>query len=142
MILKEQDIFYSQERDGRYPEVERPACPIAFVIGGDVVFAHGFSPSIGDNIFLSNPTYSSRVETIDGVETEIVIANVNGTITEMIVNDLFTSVLLSDSLAVPISRTTSLYVNVGWKYDENGFFQTQTINGVSKRVNGMGQVVS
>jgi len=142
MILKAEDIFYSKERDGEYPTVERPACPIAFVINNEVVFAHGFSPSIGDNIFLANPKYSSRIEIIDDVETEIVIAEVNGVITEMILDELFTSVLLSDALAVPISRTTSLYVNTGWKHDENGFFQTQFIQGVEKRINGMGVVVS
>lgn len=142
MILKEEDIFYLRERDGQYPEVERPACPVAFVIDGEVVFAHGFSPAIGDNIFLANSTYSSRMETIDGIDTEIVIADVGGVITEMIVGELFTSVLLSNALAVPISRTTSLLVNTGWKHDEYGFFQLQSINGVSKRINGMGVVVS
>jgi hypothetical protein len=59
----------------------------------------------------------------------------------MILDELFTSVLLSDALAVPISRTTSLYVNTGWKYDEGGFFQTQFIQGVEKQINGMGVVV-
>ena len=144
MILQLSDILYSSERDGTYdgiggPVVEHPVTPIAFVIDGEVVFAQGFSPSIGDNIFLANPTYSSRVEIIDGVETEIVIANVNGAITEMIVNNLFTSVLLSNPNAVPITRGS--LVNVGWKYDENGFFLIESFNNVKRRIDENGIVV-
>ena len=142
MILKERDIFYLEERDGYYPEVERPASAVAFVIAGEVVFAHGFSPAVGDNIFLANPTYSSKIQNIDGVDTEIVIADVDGVITEMIVSELFTCILLSNALAVPMSRTTSLLVNKGWKHDVYGFYQLQVINGVSQRIIGMGVVVS
>jgi len=144
MILKSSDIFYSSERDGTYdgisgPAVEHPVTPIAFVIGGEVVFAQGFSPSIGDNIFLANPTYTSRIEFIDGVETEIVIANVNGVVAEMIVDDLFTAVLLSNPLAILIKKRS--LVNTGWSHDENGFFVMQSIDGVERRINEMGDVI-
>lgn len=148
MILTSYDIFYEPSRDGvssqwgsshSFNIVEKPCTPIAFVIDGEVVLANGFSPSIGDNVFLANPTYSSRVEIIDGVETEIVIANVNGAITEMIVNDLFTSVLLSNPIAVPITRGS--LVNVGWKYDENGFFLIESSNNVKRRIDENGIVV-
>lgn len=145
MILKLSDILYSSERDGTYdgiggPTVEHPVTPIAFVIDGEVVFAQGFSPSIGDNIFLANPTYTSRIEFIDGIETEIVIANVNGVVTEMIVEDLFTAVLLSNPLAILINRNS--LVDTGWNHDENGFFIMQSIDGVEKKINDMGDVIS
>jgi len=145
MILTSYDIFYSSERDGTYdgigaPAVEHPVTPIAFVIDGEVVFAQGFSPSIGDNIFLANPTYTSRIEFIDGVETEIVIADVNGVITEMIVDDLFTAVLLSNPLAILIKKNS--LVNTGWSYDENGFFAMQSIDGIEKKINDMGNIIS
>lgn len=145
MILKTADILYSPQRDGSYdgisgPQVAHAVTPIAFVIDNEVVFAQGFSPSIGDNIFLANPTYTSRIESIDGVETEIVIANVNGAITEMIVDDLFTAVLLSTPLAVLIEKHS--LVNTGWSHDENGFFIMQLIDGVQKRIDSMGNVVA
>jgi hypothetical protein len=145
VILQTSDIFYSSERDGTYdgingPAVEHPVTPIAFVIDGEVVFAQGFSPNIGDNIFLANPTYTSRIEFINGVETEIVIANINEVITEMIVNDLFTAVLLSNPLAILINKHS--LVNTGWNYDENGFFIMQSIDGVEKKINDMGDVIS
>lgn len=145
MILKTADILYSPQRDGSYdgisgPPVAHAVTPIAFVIDNEVVFAQGFSPSIGDNIFLANPTYTSRIESIDGVETEIVIANVNGAITEMIVDDLFTAVLLSTPLAVLIEKHS--LVNTGWSHDENGFFIMQLIDGVQKRIDSMGNVVA
>lgn len=144
MILQTSDIFYSSERDGTYdgidgPVVEHPVTPIAFVISGEVVYAQGFSPSIGDNVFLANPTYTSRIELINDIETEIVVANVNGTITEMVVNDLFTAVLLSNPLAILIDKHS--LVNTGWSYDENGFFVMQLIDGVERKINGMGDVV-
>lgn len=142
MILSRYDIFYDRSRDGHYPEVTNPATPVAFIIDGEVVFADGFCPSIGDNIFLANPQYTSRLEVIDGIETEIVVATVGTTVTEMVVDELFTSVLLSEPLAIRITRTDSIMVDVGWKYDENGFYQMQEIDGVVKRINGMGNFVS
>ncbi len=145
MILQLPDILYSSERDGTYDGiggsvVEHPVTPIAFVIDGEVVFAQGFCPHIGDNIFLANPIYTSRTEFIDGVETEIIIANVNGVITEMIVSDLFTAVLLSNSLAILINKNS--LVDTGWSHDENGFFVMQLVDGVEKRINDMGDVIS
>lgn len=141
MILSMQDVLYSPTRDGEWPDVERPACPIAFVIDGEVVYAHGFCPEIGDNIFLANPTYSSRTDNVDGVDVEVVIATVGDTSTEMILSEELTAILLSEPVAAPITRETSLYVEVGWLYDENGFYSFKTIDGESKRVNGMLQEV-
>ena len=141
MILYPQDIFYLQSRDGDSTTTDNPATPIAFVIDGEVVFAHGFSPPIGDGVFLSNPEYSSRIELVDGEEKEITIANVDGVVTEMLLDELFTAVLLSNPLAVRITRHSSRYVDVGWMHDENGFYTMQVIDGVQKRLNGMLEVV-
>lgn len=56
----------------------------------------------------------------------------------MIVNDLFTSVLLSNPIAVPITRGS--LVNVGWKYDENGFL-IESFSNVERRIDENGIVV-
>ena len=141
MILYPKDIFYLQSRDGDSTTTDNPATPIAFVIDGEVVYAHGFSPPIGEGIFLSNPTYSSRIELIDGEEKEVVIADVEGTITEMLLDELFTSVLLSEHLAIRITRDRTLYVDVGWMHDENGFYTFQLVDGIEKRLNGMLEIV-
>lgn len=141
MILNKTDIYYEPTRDGEYPAVEKPATPVAFVIDGEVVYAHGFSPPIGDNIFLANPTYTSRIENIDGVDKEVVTATVGETSTDMLLDEHFTAVLLSYPLALPITRTDSKFVDVGWKHDANGFYQMKDIDGVIKRIDGMGNVV-
>jgi hypothetical protein len=141
MILTKYDIYYDPIRDGQYPAVEKPATPVAFVINGEVVYAHGFSPSIGDNIFLANPTYTSRMETVNGAEVEVVTATVGSTSTDMIVDEHFTAVLLSYPLAIEITRTGSILVDIGWKHDERGFYQMNDIDGVAKRIDGMGNVV-
>lgn len=141
MILTAQDVFYLQSRDGDSTTTDNPATPIAFIVDGDVVVANGFSPPIGEGVFLSNPNYSSRIEVIDGEEKEIVIANVDGVITEMLLDELFTAVLLSNPLAIKLTRESSRYVNVGWMHDENGFYITQLVDGVETRLNGMLEVV-
>lgn len=141
MILNKKDIYYLRSRDGAYPDVENPATPVAFVIDGEVVYADGFSPPIGDNIFLANPTYTSRIENIDGIDTEIVTATVGEVATDMILDEYFTAVLLSNPIAVLINRNDSILVDVGWKYDSNGFYQTKNVNGILKRINGMGNFV-
>jgi len=69
MILTSKEIFYLYERDGDSTTSDNPATPIAFVIDGEVVFAEGFSPAVGENIFLLNPIFTSKMETIDGVLT-------------------------------------------------------------------------
>jgi hypothetical protein len=141
MILNKTDIYYEPTRDGEYPAVEKPATPVAFVIDGEVVYADGFSPPIGDNIFLANPTYTSRIENIDGVDTEVITATVGETSTDMILDEHFTAVLLSYPLAIEITRTGSKFVDVGWKHDSNGFYQMKDVDGVMKRIDGMGNVV-
>lgn len=141
MILTSTDIFYLRERDGDSTTTDNPATPVAFVIDGEVVYAHAFSPSIGDNIFLANPTYTSRIENIDGIDTEVVTATVGETSTDMILDEHFTAVLLSNALAIKIKRDTSILVNIGWKYDENGFYQSKYVDGVEKRIDGMGNIV-
>lgn len=141
MTLTNYDIYYNPTRDGEYPAVEKPATPVAFVIDGEVAYAHGFCPSVGDNIFLANPSYTSRMETIDGVEVEVVTATVGSTSTDIIVDEHFTAVLLSYPLAIEITRTGSKFVDVGWKHDERGFYQMKDIDGVIKRIDGMGNVV-
>lgn len=141
MILTAQDVFYLQSRDGDGSTTDNPSTPIAFVVDGDVVVANGFSPPIGEGIFLSNATYSSRVGLVDGEEREIIIADVDGTITEMALDELFTAVLLSNPLAVRLTKESSRYVDVGWMHDENGFYIMQLVDGVEKRLNGMLEVV-
>lgn len=141
MTLTNYDIFYNPTRDGEYPAVEKPATPVAFVIDGEVAYAHGFCPSIGDNIFLANANYTSRTETIDGAQVEVVTATVGSTSTDIIVDEYFTAVLLSYPLAIEITRTDSLLVDIGWKHDERGFYQMKDIDGVVKRIDGMGNVV-
>lgn len=141
MALTMSDVFYNPQRDGEWPNVERPCAPIAFIINGNVVFANGFCPSIGDNIFLANPIYSSRIDTVDGEDIEVVIATVDDSTTEMILSEEFTAVLLSEPLAIQIDRETSRFVEVGWKYDENGFYSFRLVNGVDTRINGMNQVI-
>ena len=141
MALSMSDVFYNPERDGEWPNVERPCSPIAFIINGNVVFANGFCPDIGDNIFLKNPTYSSRIDTIDGENVEVVIATIGDSTTEMVLSEQFTALLLSEPLAVQIDRNTSRFVEVGWKYDDSGFYSFKLINGIETRVNGMNQAV-
>ena len=140
MILTERDIFYLRERDGEYPETDNPATPVAFVIDGDVVAAEGFSPPIGDGIFMANPTYTSRIEQIDGVDVEVITATVGEVSTDMILNEHLTAVLLSNAEAILIRRDSDLAVNTGWKHDENGFYLMETVDGVERRLNGMGNV--
>jgi hypothetical protein len=140
MILTEIDIFYLRERDGEYPETDNPATPVAFVIDGEVVAAEAFSPPIGDGIFLANPTYTSRTETISGVDVEVITATVGELSTDMILNEHLTSVLLSDAEAILIRRDRDLAVNTGWKHDENGFYLMETVDGVEHRLNGMGNI--
>ena len=141
MRLTSTDVFYLRERDGDSTTTDNPATPVAFVIDGEVVAAEAFSPPIGDNIFLANPTYSSHVEEIDGKEVEIVTATVGDVSTEMILGELLTSVVLSSPLAIRISRETSRAVNAGWSHDDRGFYIMQTVDGVTRRLNGMGEVV-
>lgn len=141
MILTATDIFYLQERDGDITTTKNPATPVAFVIDGEVVAAEAFSPPIGDNIFLANPTYTSRIEKINGRDTEVVTATVGDVSTDMILDELLTSVLLSNATAIRILRDTSLKVNIGWKHDEKGFYSMQAVNGVMRRIDGMGKVV-
>lgn len=141
MILTATDIFYLRERDGDSTTTSNPATPVAFVIGGDVVAAEAFSPPIGDNIFLANPTYTSRMEEIDGQTVEVVTATVGDVSTDMIVDELLTSVLLSNPTAIRIERDKSIMVTAGWKHDEDGFYIMQTVGGVERRLNGMGNVV-
>jgi hypothetical protein len=141
MILTETDVFYLRERDGDSTTTDNPATPVAFVINGDVVAAEGFSPPIGDNIFLANPTYTSRMEEIDGEQVEVLTATVGDVSTDMILGELLTSVLLSNPTAIRIERDKSIAVTAGWKHDENGFYIMQKIGGVDRRIDGMGRVV-
>jgi hypothetical protein len=140
MILTERDIFYLRERDGDSTTTDNPATPVAFVIDGDVVAAEGFSPPIGDGIFMANPTYTSRIEQIDGVDVEVITATVGEVSTDMILDEHLTSVLLSNAEAILIRRDSDLAVNTGWKHDENGFYLMETVDGVERRLNGMGNV--
>lgn len=140
MILTERDIFYLRERDGDSTTTDNPATPVAFVIDGDVVAAEGFSPPIGDGIFMANPTYTSRIEQIDGVDVEVITATVGEVSTDMILNEHLTAVLLSNAEAILIRRDSDLAVNTGWKHDENGFYLMETVDGVERRLNGMGNV--
>jgi hypothetical protein len=141
MILTATDVFYLLERDGDSTTTDNPATPVAFVINGDVVAAEAFSPPIGDNIFLANPTYTSRMEEINGEQVEVITATVGDTSTDMILDELLTSVLLSDPIAIRIERDKSIAVAAGWKHDEKGFYVMQTVGGVERRINGMGNVV-
>jgi|688.fasta_scaffold265458_2 hypothetical protein len=141
MILTATDIFYLQERDGDSTTTDRPATPVAFVINGEVVAAEAFSPPIGDNIFLANPAYTARMEEINGEQVEVITATVGDTSTDMILDELLTSVLLSEPTAIRITRDKSLQVAAGWKHDEKGFYIMQTVGGVERRIDGMGNVV-
>ena len=140
MILTERDIFYLRERDGDSTTTDNPATPVAFVIDGDVVAAEGFSPPIGDGIFMANPIYTSRIEQIDGVDVEVITATVGEVSTDMILDEHLTAVLLSNAEAILIRRDSDLAVNTGWKHDENGFYLMETVDGVERRLNGMGNV--
>ena len=144
MILTERDIFYLRERDGDSTTTDNPATPVAFVIDGDVVAAEGFSPPIGDGIFMANPTYTSRIEQIDGVDVEVITATVGEVSTDMILNEHLTAVLLSNAEAILIRRDSDRAVNAGqgqaWKHDENGFYLMETVDGVARRLNGMGNI--
>jgi hypothetical protein len=144
MILTTKDIFYLRERDGDSTTTDNPATPVAFVIDGEVVAAEGFSPPIGDGIFLANPTYTSRIESIDGEDVEVITATVGEISTDMILNEHLTSVLLSNAEAILIRRDSDRAVNAGqgqaWKHDENGFYLIETVNGVERRLNGMGNI--
>jgi len=145
MILTAKDIFYLRERDGDSTTTDNPATPVAFVIDGEVVAAEGFSPPIGDGIFLANPTYTSRIENIDGKDVEVITATVKGISTDMILNEHLTAVLLSNPKAILIRRDTDIAVSAGlgqvWRHDENGFYFIETVNGIEKRINGMGDAV-
>jgi hypothetical protein len=135
MRLTTQDVIYSLERDG-----QQTGIAVAFVIDGDVVYADAFSPSAGA-FFLTNPTYSSFTEVIDENEVEIVRATDESSTTELILNELFTAVLLSEARAIRITRERSRQVATGWKHDDEGFYIMQTIDGVERRIDGMGRVV-
>ena len=144
MILTAKDIFYLRERDGDSTTTDNPATPVAFVIDGEVVAAEGFSPPIGDGIFLANPTYTSRIESIDGEDVEVITAKVGEISTDMILNEHLTAVLLSNAEAILIRRDTDIQVSAGmgqvWRHDENGFYFMETVNDVERRINGMGIV--
>jgi hypothetical protein len=142
MRLTATDIYYLQERDGDSTTTDNPATPIAFVIDGDVVYAEAFSPPVAQSIFLANPTYSSATEEIDGQQVEVVTATVGETSTELIVSELFASVLLSNALVVLITRDKDLAVTAGWNHDSDGFYIMQRVAGVERRLNGMGDPVS
>jgi len=146
MILVPDDIFYKPSRDGvaadfgtshSYEVVEKPCTPLAFIIDGEVVLANGFTPHIGDDVFLANSIYTSRVDETSGVE--IILADTDGTVTEIAVDEMFTAILLSNPLVVPIVKGS--LVNIGWKYDEDGFFTTELINGVEQRIDQFGETV-
>lgn len=141
MILTATDIFYLRERDGDSTTTDNPATPVAFVIDGEVVAAEAFSPPIGDGIFLANPTYTSRIEEIDGQDIEVITAVVGEVSTDMILEELLISVLLSDAEAILIRRDTDRAVTTGWKHDENGFYIMEIVDGVERRLNGMGNIV-
>ena len=144
MILTAKDIFYLRERDGDSTTTDNPATPVAFVIDGEVVAAEGFSPPIGDGIFLANPTYRSRIESIDGEDVEVITATVGEISTDMILNEHLTAVLLSNAEAILIRRDTDIQVSAVmgqvWRHDENGFYFMETVNDVERRINGMGIV--
>lgn len=122
MKLTLTDILYLQQRDGDYTTTDNWATPIAFVIDGEVVYAQAFSPSIGENIFLMNPVFSSKTEIIDDVPTEIVVASVGNEMTEMILDEKFTSVLLSDPIIIRLIRGKDNAVMEGWSYGSDGFY--------------------
>lgn len=141
MILTATDIFYLRERDGDSTTTDNPATPVAFVIDGEVVAGEAFSPPIGDGIFLANPTYTSRIEKINGEDVEVITATVGEVSTDMILDELLTAVLLSDAEAILINRNTDRAVGIGWKHDENGFYVMEMVDGVARRINGLGNVV-
>lgn len=141
MILTATDIFYLKERDGDSTTTDNPATPIAFVIYGDVAATEAFSPPIADAIFLANPTYTVRTEEIDGQNTEVITATVGDVLTDMIVDELLTAVLLSDPTAVLINRDTDMNVSAGWSYDENGFYIMEASEDGVIRINGIGEIV-
>ena len=141
MKLTLTDIIYLKERDGDSATTDNWATPIAFVIDGEVVYAGAFSPVVGENIFLMSPVFTSQTENIDGVPTEIVTASVGDVVTEMVVGEKFTSVLLSEPLIIKIIRGRDNAVMEGWLYDDDGFFLKEIIDGVEKRIDGMGNVV-
>jgi hypothetical protein len=141
MRLTLTDILYLRTRDGDYTTTDNWRTPIAFVIDGEVVYAQAFSPVIGESIFLMNPVFTSKIEDIDGVLTEIVIASVGDVQTEMIVGEKFTSVLLSEPLIVEIIGGRDNAVAEGWLYDNDGFYLKEIVDGVEKRFNGMWDIV-
>lgn len=141
MKLTLTDIIYLKERDGDSATTGNWATPIAFVIDGEVVYAGAFSPVVGEDIFLMSPVFTSQMENIDGVPTEIVTASVGDVVTEMVVGEKFTSVLLSEPLIVEIIRGRDNAVMEGWLYDDDGFYLKEIIDGVEKRIDGMGNVV-
>jgi hypothetical protein len=140
MRLTLTDIIYLKERDGESATTDNWATPIAFVINGEVAYAEAFSPPVGENIFLMNPVFTSKIENIDEVPTEIVTASVGDTATDMVLNEKFTSVLLSEPLIVEIIRGRDNAVMEGWFYDNDGFYLKEIIDGVEKRIDGMGNV--
>jgi hypothetical protein len=141
MKLTLTDIIYLKERDGDSATTDNWATPIAFVIDGEVVYAEAFSPAIGENVFLMNPVFTSEIENIDGVPTEIVTASIGDVATDMVLDEKFTSVLLSEPLIVEIIRGRDNAVMEGWLYDDDGFYLKEIIDGVEKRIDGMGNVV-
>jgi hypothetical protein len=141
MMLKHNDIYYLQERDGDYTTTDNYATPIAFVIDGEVATAEAFSPPIADAIFLANPVFTVRNEEIDGQETEVITATVGEVSTDMIVDELLTAVLLSNPTIVLMQRERDMNVAAGWRHDENGFYIMSPSEDGEIRINGMGEIV-
>ena len=118
------DITFNPSRDG-YPGVA-----VAFVIEGEVVATKSFEPSFANNFILNSPVFSQNE---DNMSVDIVAGanSINVTLSE-----LFTAVVLSNPTIVRLTLENGKHVTPGWNYENDKFFITTSINGITKTYYG------
>lgn len=118
------DITFNPSRDG-YPGVA-----VAFVIEGEVVLTKSFEPGFANNFILNSPVFSQNE---DNISVDIV-AGANSINVEM--GELFTAAVLSSPIIVRLTLENGKHVTPGWNYENNKFFITTSINGITKTYYG------
>lgn len=123
-MVTQNDITFNPNRDG-YPGIA-----VAFVIDGEVVLTKSFEPTFANNFILNSPIFSQNK---DSVSVDIV-AGVNSI--NVIMDELFTAVVLSSPTIVRLTLENGKHVTPGWNYANDKFFITTSINGITKTYYG------
>ena len=126
MAIAQNEIIFNPQRDG-YPGVA-----IAFVIDEEVVLTKSFRPSFANDFLLNSPSFSQNQN-----DMSVHVVSGNNSV-DVDLDEKFTAVILSNPTIIKLTLENGKHVSEGWKYLNNRFFVTFTVNGLTKTYYGDG----